>query len=145
MVYKTGFGLVNRGRNYGIYVWFASQRIQLIHKTLLQASYKFLFYQGQKVDLEQYQIFGLEPEDVLTLQQGECYIFAPTVIGFRCFIRERVSPHLGHTPGLEQLRRYQQTQLRPIHTLNGGQIRGPLPNTHDAIRTRMTDKITVCP
>ena len=70
MVYKTAFGLVNRGRNYGISVSFASQHIQLIHKTLLQASYKFLFYQGQKVDLEQYQIFGLEPEDVLTLHKG---------------------------------------------------------------------------
>ena len=145
MVYKTAFGLVNRGRNYGISVWFASQRIQLIHKTLLQASYKFLFYQGQKVDLEQYQIFGLEPEDVLTLQQGECYIFAPTVIGFRCFIRERVSPHLGHTPGLEQLRSYQQTQLRPIHTLNGGQISGQLQDPYDEIGTGMTEQIAFPP
>jgi len=127
LVYKTFFGLVNRGRNYGFAVWLATQRIQQIHKHLLQAAYKFLFFQGQKVDLEQYQIFGLEPEDVLSLQQGECYVFTPTVIGFRCYMRARISPHLGHTPGLDQLRAYQQ-QVRPIETLNGGHISGQVPD-----------------
>ncbi len=127
IVYKTFFGLVNRGRNYGFAVWFATQRIQQIHKSLLQAAYKFLFFQGQKVDLEQYQIFGLEPEDILSLQQGECYVFTPAIIGFRCYMRARVSPHLGHTPGLDQLRAYQQS-LRPIETLNGGHISGQVPD-----------------
>ena len=127
VVYKTFFGLVNRGRNYGFSVWFVTQRIQQIHKSLLQAAYKFLFFQGQKVDLEQYQIFGLEPEDVLSLQQGECYVFTPQVIGFRCYMRGRISPHLGHTPGLDQLRAYQQ-QVRPIETLNGSHISGQVPD-----------------
>ena len=127
LVYKTFFGLVNRGRNYGFSVWFVTQRIQQIHKSLLQAAYKFLFFQGQKVDLEQYQIFGLEPEDVLSLQPGECYVFTPQVIGFRCYMRARVSPHLGHTPGLDQLRAYQQ-QVRPIETLNGGHLSGQVPD-----------------
>jgi len=130
IVYRTFFGLVNRGRNYGFSVWFATQRIQQIHKSLLQALYKFLFYQTQKVDLEQYAVFGLEPEDVFSLQRGECYIFTPTIIGLRCLIRERVSPHLGHTPGLEQLHAYQAQHVRPIQTLTGGTIAGERSDPH---------------
>ena len=119
-LYKTFFGtVVNRGGKQGWGAVFAAQRIQHLHKAVLQAPWKFLFYQTQKVDLEQYKTYGLRPEDVTTLQRGECYIFSPSVIGFRAFIRERTSPHLGNTPGLEALLAHRQ-QLKPVEALMFG-------------------------
>ena len=118
LLYKTFFGtVVNRGGKRGWGAAFACQRIQQIHKSALQAPWKFLFYQTQKVDLEQYETFGLQAEDVLTLRQGECFIFSPSIIGFRTFIRERTSPHLGHTPGIEALIAHRK-HLRPVQTLS---------------------------
>ena len=119
-LYKTFFGtVVNRGGKQGWGAVFAAQRIQHLHKAVLQAPWKFLFYQTQRVDLEQYKTYGLRPEDVTTLQRGECYIFSPSVIGFRAFIRERTSPHLGNTPGLEALLAHRQ-QLKPVEALMFG-------------------------
>lgn len=116
-LYKTFFGtVVNRGGKQGWGAAFAAQRIQQIHKAVLQAPWKFLFYQTQRVDLEQYKTFGLTPDDVMTLQQGECYIFSPNVIGFRAFMRKRTSPHLGHTPGLEALIEHRK-MIRPVQAL----------------------------
>ena len=123
--YKTFFNLVARGRNYGLSLWFATQRIQQLHKNLLQCGYKFLFRQGQKVDFEQYAVYGLDPIDILSLQVGECFIFTPLIIGFRCFMRERVSAHQGNTPGLAALKRYQEThQLSQVHAMSGEQLAG---------------------
>lgn len=116
-LYRTFFGtVVNRGGKMGWGAVFATQRIQQIHKAALQAPWKFLFYQTQKVDLDQYGYFGLSSDKVMSLQKGECYIFSPTVIGFRTFMRECNAPHAGHTPGLDALQAYRNT-LRPVHTL----------------------------
>jgi hypothetical protein len=121
-LYRTFFGtVVNRGGKQGWGAAFAAQRIQQIHKAVLQAPWKFLFYQTQRVDLEQYKTFGLSPEDVMTLQQGECYIFSPNVIGFRTFMRKRTSPHLGHTPGLEALMAHQK-HVKPVGALQFGMM-----------------------
>lgn len=118
-LFNTFFGtVVNRGGKNGFACVFATQRIQDINKSALQAPWKFLFYQAQKVDLEQYSTFGLQDQEVLTLRQGECYIFSPHVIGFRTFMRQRFSPHLGHTPGLEALKAHQAKTLRPVQALN---------------------------
>ena len=116
-LYRTFFGtVVNRGGKQGWGAAFAGQRIQQLHKAVMQAPWKFLFYQTQRVDLEQYRTFGLPPDDVLSLRQGECYIFSPGVIGFRTIIRKRTSPHLGNTPGLEALLAHRQ-QVRPVEAL----------------------------
>jgi hypothetical protein len=118
-LFKTFFGIVvNRGGKNGFACVFATQRIQDINKSALQAPWKFLFYQAQKVDLEQYYTFGLQDQDVLTLRQGECYIFSPQVIGFRTSMRQRFSQHMGHTPGLEALKAHQAKTLRPVQALN---------------------------
>jgi len=118
-LFKTFFGIVvNRGGKNGFACVFATQRIQDINKSALQAPWKFLFYQAQKVDLEQYYTFGLQDQDVLTLRQGECYIFSPHVIGFRTSMRQRFSPHMGHTPGLAALKAHQAKTLRPVQALN---------------------------
>lgn len=89
---KRGFGLV-----------VATQRYSQINKNLLQSLWKFLFFQKEEVDLDRYAKLGVLREATMSLQQGECIIFSPTVIGFRAMIRHRHSPHQGHTPGLENL------------------------------------------
>ena len=89
---KRGFGLV-----------VATQRYSQINKNLLQSLWKFLFFQKEEVDLGRYAKLGVPRETTMSLQQGECIIFSPTVLGFRTLIRRRHSPHQGHTPGLEQL------------------------------------------
>ena len=116
-LYRTFFGtVVNRGGKQGWGAAFAGQRIQQLHKAVMQAPWKFLFYQTQKVDVEQYKAFGLPADGVMSLQRGECYIFSPSVIGFRTVIRKRTSPHLGNTPGLEELIAHRQ-QVRPVQAL----------------------------
>lgn len=89
---KRGFGLV-----------VATQRYSQINKNLLQSLWKFLFFQKEEVDLDRYTKLGIPKEATMSLQQGECIIFSPTVIGFKARIRRRHSPHEGHTPGLDNL------------------------------------------
>lgn len=139
---RTFFGtVVNRGRSNGWGLALANQRVQGINKSVLQSPWKFLFFQTQKVDLEQYATFGLSALDVMSLGVSECYIFSPTVIGFRTFMRKQTSPSLGHTPGLEQLMGYRK-QLRPIGmlTLHDGHELSVTPSVPDSEEQRVEQR-----
>jgi hypothetical protein len=104
LLQRAIFGtMVRRGGKRGLGVVLTTQRIAELDKRAMQSIWKFLFQQGEEVDLARYGALGLDKEEVLTLQQGECFIFSPSVIGFRTLIRQRYSPHLGHTPGLAPL------------------------------------------
>jgi hypothetical protein len=99
---KRGFGLV-----------VAAQRYSQLNKKLLQSQHKFLFFQNEEVDIARYAKLGIPAEGTTSLQQGECYCFGPSVIGMRVRMRERFSPHGGHTPGLDNLTQHTLT-LAPV-------------------------------
>ncbi len=104
---KNGFGLV-----------VAGQRYSQLNKNLLQSLWKFLFFQKEEVDLDRYAKLGIPRAAAMSLQQGECLIFSPTVLGFRAMLRCRHSPHLGHTPGLESLISHNSAMLPLPFVLN---------------------------
>jgi hypothetical protein len=108
--------VVRRGGKQGLGLILATQRIAELDKRALQSQWKFLFRQTEAIDIGLYTRLGLERDDVGTLQQGECFIFSPTVIGFRTLLRPRYSPHLAHTPGLSELASHLR-RVRPLEVV----------------------------
>jgi hypothetical protein len=108
--------VVARGGKRGFGFVAACQRYSQINKNVLQSLWKFLFLQTEDTDLTRYERLGLDREDVAALRQGECFIFSPQVIGFKAMIRERHSPHMGHTPGLDDLMTHSR-QLAPMQAV----------------------------
>ena len=108
--------VVARGGKRGFGFVAATQRYSQINKNVLQSLWKFLFLQTEEVDLNRYAKLGLASEDVLALRQGECFIFSPQVVGFQTMIRKRFSPHMGNTPGLDNLTAHTR-QLAPMQTV----------------------------
>jgi hypothetical protein len=127
--------LVRRGGKQGLGLALATQRISELDKRALQSTWKFLFLQTEQIDIDRYRAFGLEQDEIVTLQPGECFVFSPQVIGFKVYMRQRFSPHLGHTPGMAQLQEHHR-RLRPveqiaIHTFAGPENRqqcGSMPS-----------------
>jgi hypothetical protein len=116
---KAFFGtMVRRGGKRGLGLALTTQRIVELDKRALQSTWKFLFRQTEQVDIERYKALGLNGDAVQALQPGECFMFSPSVIGFPMFIRERHSPHLAHTPGLEQLRSHIR-RAQPVNLITG--------------------------
>ncbi|MBV8822761.1 MAG: ATP-binding protein [Ktedonobacteraceae bacterium] len=105
--------MVRRGGKRGLGLILTTQRIAELDKRAMQSIWKFLFAQGEEVDLDRYAALGLDRNEVLELRQGECFIFSPGVIGFKTMMRKRHSTHLGHTPGLSQLAAHLQ-RLAPL-------------------------------
>ncbi len=68
------------------------------------------------MDIDRYKALGLNQDDILALQPGECFIFSPLCIGFRVQMRYGFSPHLGSTPGIDQLRKHHH-RLRPVEQI----------------------------
>ncbi len=111
---KAIFGtMVRRGGKQGLGLGLTTQRIVELDKRALQTTWKFLFQQTEQVDIDRYKSLGLHQVEIMSLRQGECFVFSPQVIGFRTYLRQRHSPHLAHTPGLEQLLAH-RGRLRPI-------------------------------
>lgn len=108
--------LVRRGGKQGLGLAVAAQRISELDKRLLQSLWKFLFLQTEQVDIDRYKALGLNQDDVVSLQPGECFIFSPLCIGFRVQMRYGFSPHLGSTPGIDQLRKHHR-RLRPVEQI----------------------------
>jgi len=108
--------LVRRGGKQGLGLAVAAQRISELDKRLLQSLWKFLFLQTEQVDIERYKALGLNQDDIIALQPGECFIFSPLCIGFRVQMRYGFSPHLGSTPGIDQLRKHHR-RLRPVEQI----------------------------
>jgi hypothetical protein len=111
---KAFFGtMVRRGGKRGLGLALTTQRIVELDKRALQSTWKFLFRQTEQVDIARYKALGLDGEAVQALQPGECFVFSPGVLGFQMMMRARHSPHLAHTPGLNQLRSHVR-RVRPI-------------------------------
>jgi hypothetical protein len=120
LLQKAFFGtLVRRGGKRGLGLTLTTQRIVELDKRALQSTWKFLFRQTEQVDIERYKALGLDGDAVQALRPGECFVFSPGVLGFPMQMRARHSPHLGHTPGLAQLRAH-LNQTRPSMPLGSG-------------------------
>jgi hypothetical protein len=115
MLQRAIFGtMVRRGGKRGLGLVLAAQRIAELDKRAMQSIWKFLFQQGEEIDLARYTALGLDRSEVIELRQGECFVFSPSVIGFKTMFRTRHSEHQGHTPGLAQL----VTHLRRMKSLD---------------------------
>jgi hypothetical protein len=122
---KAFFGtMVRRGGKRGLGLALTTQRIVELDKRALQSTWKFLFRQTEQVDIARYKALGLDGDAVQALRPGECFVYSPGVIGFPMQMRQRSSPHLGHTPGLAQLRAHLQ-HTHPMNILTA-------PNTPNA-------------
>jgi hypothetical protein len=111
---KAFFGtMVRRGGKRGLGLALTTQRIVELDKRALQSTWKFLFRQTEQVDIERYKALGLDGEAVQALHPGACFVFSPGVLGFQVQMRARHSPHLAHTPGLDQLQAHIR-RARPL-------------------------------
>jgi len=129
---KAFFGtMVRRGGKRGLGLALTTQRIVELDKRALQSTWKFLFRQTEQVDIERYKALGLDGDGVQALRQGECFVFSPGVIGFPMYMRQRHSPHLAHTPGLDQLRTHLR-RTRPIELVASSFAAAPLPSFTDS-------------
>lgn len=99
--------LVRRGRKRGLGLTFDLQRIAEVDKRLMQSSWKILHRQTEENDLKRYEALGLSRTDVLSLGDGEAYVFSSQVSKHRVQIRRRNSPHEANTPGLASIKRRQ--------------------------------------
>ncbi|HEY5001898.1 MAG TPA: DUF87 domain-containing protein, partial [Ktedonobacteraceae bacterium] len=97
--------IVARGGKRGFGLILGFQRYSQINKNALQSTWKFLFRQTETIDLKKYEALGIEVEDTVSLLQGQCFVFSPTVLGFKARIRTRYSKHNADTPGLNNLLR----------------------------------------
>jgi len=106
--------IVARGGKRGFGLVVAAQRYSQLNKKLLQSQHKFLFRQTEQIDLDRYGKLGIPAEETLGLATGQCVVFGPSVPAMMAVrVRERHSPHLAHTPGLEHLHRHSR-RLKPV-------------------------------
>jgi hypothetical protein len=104
LLHQAFFGIVvARGGKNGFGLIATAQRYSMLNKHLLQPLWQLLFFQKAENDVDRYMKLGLPRGATMSLQQGECFIFGPTVLGFRTMIRQRYSEHMGHTPGIDAL------------------------------------------
>jgi hypothetical protein len=109
LLHQTFFStIVRMGGSYGFGLIVASQRISELDKRCLQSLWQFLFKQTEDIDIQRYETKGLPREEVLSLRQGECFVFCPQALGFRVHLYQKKSPDLSQTPGLEQLAKHSQ-------------------------------------
>jgi hypothetical protein len=114
MIDQAFYGtIVARGGKRGFGLVVAAQRYSQLNKKLLQSQHKFLFFQNEQIDIQRYKALGIPAEGTASLAQGECYCFGPSVIGMREMMRQRTSPHGGHTPGLDNLNKHTK-ELAPV-------------------------------
>jgi hypothetical protein len=107
---QTAFftNLVPRGRKRGLGLVFDLQRPAQVDKRLMQTSWKILHRQTEPREIEMYKtITGLTQEEIMSLGDGEAYIFSSQVSKHRTQIRRRYTQHEANTPGLESIRRRQ--------------------------------------
>src|SRR5258706_1396927 len=106
LLHQTFFSTIVRlGGANGFGLIVTSQRISELDKRCLQSVWQFLFKQTEDIDIKRYEVKGIPREEVLSLRQGECFVFCPLALGFRMHMALRKSPDLSQTPGLEQLAR----------------------------------------
>ena len=101
--------IVRMGRSYGFGLIVASQRISELDKRCLQSTWQFLFKQMEDIDIKRYEVKDIPREEVLSLRQGECFVFCPLALGFRVQMYAKRSPDLSQTPGLAELKQHRVT------------------------------------
>ena len=139
LLHQTFFGtLVRRGGKRGFGLVVAAQRIVEIDKRCLQSLWKFLFKQTEEIDIARYERQGLTREGVLSLVPGECFVFSPQALGFRCQVRARRSPHLAHTPGLAELQQHAARATTNARDLRRRSFAAVLPQEDEAFLQRAT-------
>ncbi len=116
LLHQTFFNtVVAQGLKRAIGSTFATQKYSRINKQVMQAQWMFLLKQNEPIDLAGYEKRGLDRNEVLSMLQGEVFIFRlhwpPNIIGFRTRIRERFTKNYSYTPGLGNLTRVNQTQM----------------------------------
>jgi hypothetical protein len=133
LLHQAFFGIVvARGGKNGFGLIATAQRYSMLNKNLLQPLWQFLFYQKAENDVDRYMKLGLPRGATMSLQQGECFIFGPTVLGFRTMIRQRYSEHMGHTPGIDALIAHNASMMPVPIVLNRSFAR---ENEHTGIGT----------
>ena len=109
LLHQTFFStIVRMGGSNGFGFIVASQRISELDKRCMQSLWQFFFKQTEDIDIKRYEVKGIPREEVLSLRQGECFIFCPLALGFRVQMYRKKSPDLSQTPGLEQLAKHRQ-------------------------------------
>lgn len=107
---QTSFftNLVPRGRKRGLGLVFDLQKPAQVDKRLMQTSWKILHRQTEPREIEMYKtLASLTQEEIVSLGNGEAYIFSSQVSRHRTQIRMRYTKHEANTPGLESIRRRQ--------------------------------------
>lgn len=104
--------MVRKGRKRGLGLTVICQKIAEIDKRALQCEVKLLHRQTELIDLEKYTKMGITNEETLALQNGEGYYFSSKKSKLKIQVRRRYSDHGANTPGLENLRKYQQNSGR---------------------------------
>lgn len=107
---QTSFftNLVPRGRKRGLGLVFDLQRPAQVDKRLMQTSWKILHRQTESPDVALYKtLAGLERDEVISLGDGEAYVFSSQVSKHRVQIRRRYTQHEANTPGLASIKRRQ--------------------------------------
>jgi hypothetical protein len=102
--------LVRKGRKRGLGLTVICQKIAEIDKRALQCNVKLLHRQTELNDLEKYAKMGITNEETLSLADGEGFFFSSKVSKMLIQVRRRYSEHGANTPGLSELRQYQQSR-----------------------------------
>jgi hypothetical protein len=102
--------MVRKGRKRGLGLTVICQKIAEIDKRALQCDVKLLHRQTELNDLKKYAAMGITNDETLSLHDGQGYFFSSKVSKMLIQMRTRHSPHGANTPGLSELRQYQQSR-----------------------------------
>jgi len=101
---------VERGRKRGVGLTLANQRVARLKKNVLQPSLALFHRQTQDVDIARYAEMGIKRDEVLSLGNGDAYVFTDRVAKRRIHMRLRNSPHGANTPGIASIRGRNKTR-----------------------------------
>ncbi len=102
--------MVRKGRKRGLGLTVICQKIAEVDKRALQCDVKLLHRQTELNDLKKYTAMGITNDETLSLHDGQGYFFSSKVSKMLVQMRVRHSPHGANTPGLSELRQYQQSR-----------------------------------
>ena len=124
-------GVVERGRKRGVGLTLANQRVARLKKNVLQPSLALFHRQTQDVDIQRYAEMGIKRDEVLSLGNGDAYVFTDRVAKRRIHMRLRRSPHGANTPGIGSIRgrsygrvteRLEEDQYQPVEQVHANTV-----------------------
>jgi hypothetical protein len=108
---------VRRGGKRGFGLLVAGQKYADIDKRIIQGTWKIIFCQTEKNDLDRCKVspLNLDPDEVCSLQPGESFVFCPQVPS-GIYVKWPLSdvPLGGKSPGIENLFAHHQTVQRSV-------------------------------